>query len=218
MCHMSAQGIDEHMINVHYYLKKLWVHFLCSLNILFAILTHQADRYAELLRYLGLWMFSADCSFSSPGAVACDFSRDFCGWRQDQSDNFDWQRHAHGTPSSQTGPSGDHTTGCQCSSPSSSLSSSSSKSSLSSLCLFLPPCRICQFCHSLTFFLSFLFGSLPLCLWLCPSLSACLSLSICLPVCVCPSVCLSVSLSLTQHKTPPTKDLLGLAFVSQRVQ
>ncbi|KAK7098915.1 hypothetical protein V1264_003130 [Littorina saxatilis] len=46
-----------------------------------------------------------------PGAVSCDFSRDFCGWSQDTTDNFNWLRHAKGTPSASTGPTGDHTTG-----------------------------------------------------------------------------------------------------------
>lgn len=43
--------------------------------------------------------------------VTCDFELDFCGWTQDQTDEFDWTRDAGGTGSSNTGPSYDHSTG-----------------------------------------------------------------------------------------------------------
>ncbi|XP_022096406.1 MAM and LDL-receptor class A domain-containing protein 1-like [Acanthaster planci] len=44
-------------------------------------------------------------------AFDCDFDNGPCGWRQDPNDDFDWLRSIGGTPSSDTGPSGDHTTG-----------------------------------------------------------------------------------------------------------
>ncbi|KAL8608892.1 hypothetical protein ACOMHN_065230 [Nucella lapillus] len=54
---------------------------------------------------------AATTTVSTAGAVSCAFTRNLCGWSQDRSDNFDWQRHTHGTPSGSTGPSADHTTG-----------------------------------------------------------------------------------------------------------
>ena len=39
----------------------------------------------------------------------CDFEIDTCTWKQSTTDNFDWTRHAGDTPSTQTGPHGDHT-------------------------------------------------------------------------------------------------------------
>lgn len=41
----------------------------------------------------------------------CTFDYDFCGWRQDDSDDFDWNRNANMTGSLKTGPSRDHTDG-----------------------------------------------------------------------------------------------------------
>ncbi|XP_019646180.1 PREDICTED: enteropeptidase-like, partial [Branchiostoma belcheri] len=41
----------------------------------------------------------------------CDFELGLCGWRQAHDDNFDWIRHSGSTPSDDTGPSADHTTG-----------------------------------------------------------------------------------------------------------
>ncbi|XP_071492659.1 MAM and LDL-receptor class A domain-containing protein 1-like [Diadema antillarum] len=43
--------------------------------------------------------------------VDCDFESGLCGWLQLTDDDFDWTRENGGTPSSSTGPSGDHTTG-----------------------------------------------------------------------------------------------------------
>ncbi|XP_019646171.1 PREDICTED: MAM and LDL-receptor class A domain-containing protein 1-like [Branchiostoma belcheri] len=47
----------------------------------------------------------------SPGTFNCDFELGLCGWRQAHDDNFDWSRHSGSTPSDDTGPSADHTTG-----------------------------------------------------------------------------------------------------------
>ena len=44
-------------------------------------------------------------------AVGCNFDKSTCGFVQDNSDNFNWTRHMGSTPSSNTGPSADHTTG-----------------------------------------------------------------------------------------------------------
>jgi len=43
--------------------------------------------------------------------VDADFESGFGTWTHASGDDFDWSRHANGTPSNGTGPSGDHTTG-----------------------------------------------------------------------------------------------------------
>ena len=44
-------------------------------------------------------------------AFSCNFDTSMCGFVQDNNDNFDWTRRQGSTPSSDTGPSADHTTG-----------------------------------------------------------------------------------------------------------
>ncbi|KFQ64136.1 IgGFc-binding protein, partial [Phaethon lepturus] len=44
-------------------------------------------------------------------SMSCTFDVDFCEWEQATSDNFDWIRHKGPTPTPNTGPSHDHTTG-----------------------------------------------------------------------------------------------------------
>ena len=41
----------------------------------------------------------------------CNFDVSMCGFVQDSNDKFDWTRHKGSTPSTNTGPSFDHTTG-----------------------------------------------------------------------------------------------------------
>ena len=43
--------------------------------------------------------------------ISCDFEVDTCAWTDTAPDGFSWTRRSGGTPSSSTGPSGDHTTG-----------------------------------------------------------------------------------------------------------
>jgi hypothetical protein len=42
------------------------------------------------------------------GSVHCDFDTDLCSWAQSMTDQFNWTRSSGGTPSSGTGPIGDH--------------------------------------------------------------------------------------------------------------
>ncbi|XP_078360420.1 MAM and LDL-receptor class A domain-containing protein 1-like isoform X2 [Oculina patagonica] len=44
-------------------------------------------------------------------SLGCNFDQFMCGFVQETNDVFDWTRNKWGTPSSSTGPSGDHTTG-----------------------------------------------------------------------------------------------------------
>lgn len=46
-----------------------------------------------------------DCNF------ACTFDKDFCGWVQEDYSSIDWIRNKGPTPTPDTGPSSDHTTG-----------------------------------------------------------------------------------------------------------
>lgn len=41
----------------------------------------------------------------------CNFDKDECGFRQDKNDKLDWTRRKGSTPSTNTGPSGDHGSG-----------------------------------------------------------------------------------------------------------
>ena len=41
----------------------------------------------------------------------CDFDKGLCGWMNINADEFDWERRRGRTPSSQTGPQRDHTSG-----------------------------------------------------------------------------------------------------------
>ena len=44
--------------------------------------------------------------------ITCDFEQSYCAWKQDrENDDFDWIRNRGQTPSADTGPPGDHTTG-----------------------------------------------------------------------------------------------------------
>ena len=43
--------------------------------------------------------------------LTCNFDVSMCGFEQGKDDKFDWTRHNGSTPSSDTGPPFDHTTG-----------------------------------------------------------------------------------------------------------
>ncbi|XP_072182120.1 MAM and LDL-receptor class A domain-containing protein 1-like [Diadema setosum] len=46
-----------------------------------------------------------------PTQVECDFEINFCGWTQDENNAFQWQRRTGSTPTPNTGPTSDHSTG-----------------------------------------------------------------------------------------------------------
>ncbi|XP_009332378.1 PREDICTED: uncharacterized protein LOC103925393 [Pygoscelis adeliae] len=60
---------------------------------------------------LGEWRKDTICVASTVCNMSCTFDVDFCEWKQATSDNFDWIRHKGPTPTPNTGPSHDHTTG-----------------------------------------------------------------------------------------------------------
>ncbi|XP_074733517.1 IgGFc-binding protein-like [Strix uralensis] len=60
---------------------------------------------------LGEWRKDTICASPTACNMSCTFDVDFCEWEQAISDNFDWIRHKGPTPTPDTGPSHDHTTG-----------------------------------------------------------------------------------------------------------
>ena len=47
----------------------------------------------------------------SVSPLDCDFDVNTCTWVQGDTDDFNWSRISGSTPSNNTGPNGDHTTG-----------------------------------------------------------------------------------------------------------
>ena len=65
--------------------------------------------YANI-RHLKSWIMSN--IYQTPALISCDFDLGLCSnWQQSSSDVFNWTRHNGSTPSYNTGPSSDHTTG-----------------------------------------------------------------------------------------------------------
>ncbi|KYO25622.1 hypothetical protein Y1Q_0013780 [Alligator mississippiensis] len=60
---------------------------------------------------LGDWSVGTVCAPEPPCDLSCSFDTNFCNWEQLASDNLNWTRHRGPTPSPNTGPSFDHTTG-----------------------------------------------------------------------------------------------------------
>ncbi|XP_009998802.1 PREDICTED: IgGFc-binding protein-like [Chaetura pelagica] len=60
---------------------------------------------------LGEWWKDTICAVPPACNMSCTFDVDFCQWEQATSDDFDWIRHKGPTPTPDTGPSEDHTTG-----------------------------------------------------------------------------------------------------------
>ncbi|KAL9986065.1 hypothetical protein ACROYT_G000134 [Oculina patagonica] len=91
----------------------------------------QGDHWKSVTRTLHLsdvvtfeairgWSYNSDIAIDnvtlSEGAcqvkTSCDFDQGLCfGWRQSNSDDFDWTWHTRSTPSLNTGPDYDHTSG-----------------------------------------------------------------------------------------------------------
>ncbi|XP_055008162.1 zonadhesin-like [Boleophthalmus pectinirostris] len=109
------------------------VHDYCAENGNFITLCEAFKSYAAACAVagvdLGHWQGGTICailqstvspmttSTASPAPdqslcpLNCDFENNLCGWEQLVQDSFDWTRHSGATPSSQTGPSNDHTNG-----------------------------------------------------------------------------------------------------------
>ena len=68
--------------------------------------------YASV-RYLKSWIINKiSHSPSGPAQASCNFDSGLCyGWQQSDTDVFNWTRHTGSTPSLETGPSSDHTSG-----------------------------------------------------------------------------------------------------------
>ncbi|XP_050164389.1 IgGFc-binding protein-like [Myiozetetes cayanensis] len=60
---------------------------------------------------LGEWRKDTICAAPTACNMSCTFEVDFCEWKQETNDDFDWIRHKGPTPTANTGPSHDHTTG-----------------------------------------------------------------------------------------------------------
>ncbi|XP_059711973.1 IgGFc-binding protein-like [Haemorhous mexicanus] len=60
---------------------------------------------------LGDWSAGTVCAPPTDCNFACTFDEDFCGWVQADYSSIDWIRNKGPTPTPNTGPSSDHTTG-----------------------------------------------------------------------------------------------------------
>lgn len=68
--------------------------------------------YNECCYYCRGWYTTTETTpFAQPTQLNCTFEYDTCGYYQRYDDDFNWTRHRGSTGSSNTGPSGDHTTG-----------------------------------------------------------------------------------------------------------
>ncbi|XP_066413022.1 IgGFc-binding protein-like [Molothrus aeneus] len=81
-----------------------------------------SDQYCKILEAyaaaceaegvnLGEWREDTICAAPPACNMSCTFEADFCEWKQETNDDFDWIRHKGPTPTPNTGPSHDHTTG-----------------------------------------------------------------------------------------------------------
>ncbi|OWK62257.1 Zonadhesin [Lonchura striata] len=70
-----------------------------------------ATACAEAGVALGDWSAGTVCAPPTDCNFACTFDKDFCGWVQEDYSSIDWIRNKGPTPTPNTGPSSDHTTG-----------------------------------------------------------------------------------------------------------
>ncbi|NWS09597.1 ZAN protein, partial [Motacilla alba] len=70
-----------------------------------------AAACAEAGVALGDWSAGTVCAPPTDCNFACTFDDDFCGWVQADYSSIDWIRNKGPTPTPNTGPSSDHTTG-----------------------------------------------------------------------------------------------------------
>ncbi|NWV16953.1 ZAN protein, partial [Origma solitaria] len=70
-----------------------------------------AAACAEAGVSLGDWSAGTVCAPPTDCNFACTFDKDFCGWVQADYSSIDWIRNKGPTPTPNTGPSSDHTTG-----------------------------------------------------------------------------------------------------------
>jgi len=76
--------------------------------------SHFDLKSVSVRRGFSKWAYNGYCYWLQPGTLDCTFdvaSEETCGWTNDASAELQWRRKSGGTPSSSTGPSGDHTSG-----------------------------------------------------------------------------------------------------------
>jgi len=105
-CHGDSGGPLVCEFNGKWYLEGAasWVGLPCAAPSKYTV-------YANI-RSLKSWIKSRINDALTPYLTSCDFDAGLCsGWQQSQSDVFDWTRRTGSTPSYNTGPSSDHTSG-----------------------------------------------------------------------------------------------------------
>ena len=88
------------MCNFQYELEEYNIFFKTVQFTMFKTRKTMKKRIYTLIYFTG----PHDCTFDV-------LAEPTCLWTNDASDNFDWKRHSGNTPSSSTGPAGDHTSG-----------------------------------------------------------------------------------------------------------